>query len=762
MNYFDYIREYLDKTPSLKCVPVKDKAPVISNWNTIDVSGEIIDNWEQDLSGQCNGFGFLAGQHNIGYADYDTDDVEIIHRIDEVLDISQVCTKKGKKGKTVFFRFDKNPAKNKYTYRLRTSDKSPVLEVNLSVGQTVLPPSIHPETGLPYKWISQSLLDIDIDDLPILDIEKLEHLGSVLVAPSLKEGLKNVPTSITGDGSGKWLTITSECSRLLHHGHDELSIARTLVGLDRRLFKGNQFFLSPKIGKCLIGSDDYENAILWVTEYKFNIMRQDKDLRDTLKSISITKESIDVTDHWGEMKPLIGRKNEVNFPEDLFPDAFKKYCFDLSKLSAIPPEAYLCALLTSFSACTQGRVIIHAKKEFVVRPSISSLIVAPSGSRKDSVFDWAREPIRKLINRDRDKYKTGSIEDEKIITEALIQLDKRFKKAVSDKNQQELDEIKIERKELQDELGAIKKIKSNFIFESGTQEKLYLIANENQHRGIFICSSEFVQMVGVMSKKGNEALQPFLLKLFNGSVSESFSHQTIGGTNVEIEKAYGCALSSIQNDVLANYFDMVASGNNNNGFIQRFFLIPIDPKIVRMIDDDTVLDTSRVDNLFALLFDLENEIHVTWESEEAKDAYFDYDVIIREKAKHDVSFIRSFRSKYSGQSVKLAWLFAQADAPKGVIVRSISKKYYLMAVKWLEWQSKILDVTYSNISYDIGVRHADIVLNALASFGGKVNSKNLSNQAKIHGTPFKNAIDILVDANYVKRSGDDIIKNPNL
>lgn len=762
MSYFDSIREYLDKKDSLQCVPVKDKAPFIQGWQDIEVTPEVIDSWEENFTGIANGFGVRAGQHNIGYLDIDTDDPELIYKIEEIMDLANTCVKRGMKGKTVFFRFDKEPKKSKYNVKLRPSDKKPVAEFNFTSGQTVLPPSIHPQTGVPYKWISQPLLEVDIEDLPIIDEDKIPYLEEVLRAPSLAEGLKNVPTSVTGDGSGKWQTITSEASRLLHMGLDETSIVRTLIGIDRNLFSGNQFFHSKKIGKCLIGDNDVENATLWVTEYKFNIMRQDPELRATLMSVASSKEAVPTFLDWKEPKELLSQKRAIEFPEDLFPSSTTDYCKTLSRLSAIPAEAYLAGLMTAFSACAQGKVIINAKWDFVVRPSISSMIVAPSGSRKDSVFDWSKLPLKKLIERDKRNFKENHLENEKLITEKLIDIDKKTKKAISEGDSITIDELKKEKIALQGELVGIKAHKSNFIFESGTQERLYKLMEENQHRGIFICASEFVQMMGVMSKKGNEALRAFLLKLFNGSVSESFSHQTVGGVSVDIDKVFGCSLTSVQTDVLAGLFRAVNSGNNNDGFIQRFFLIPINPEIKRMEKLEDGFDTSRIDNMFALIYDHKSEIHVTFEDEEAYNAYIEYDVHIRERSQQDVSYIKSFKNKYSGQSIKLAWIIAQLDAPPGVIVNKISKKYFMKAIAWLEWQERVLNVTYSNVTYDDAVKYANQIIK-LHTENPKLNqSDRIMRELKGSMNLHKEAMDLLVDNNFLRRVGGVIEFNPRI
>ncbi len=119
MNPFPHIREYLDKKDSLQCVPVNDKAPFIHGWQNIEVTDEVIDAWESEFVGRTNGFGVRAGQHNLGWIDIDTDDVMMIHKIDDFMDLPQICSKRGKKGKTIFFRHDGNPKKGKYNIYLR-------------------------------------------------------------------------------------------------------------------------------------------------------------------------------------------------------------------------------------------------------------------------------------------------------------------------------------------------------------------------------------------------------------------------------------------------------------------------------------------------------------------------------------------------------------------------------------------------------------------------------------------------------------------
>jgi hypothetical protein len=35
----------------------------------------------------------------------------------------------------------------------------------------VIPPTIHPDTSRPYEWVGTPLIKLDLDDLPIIDME---------------------------------------------------------------------------------------------------------------------------------------------------------------------------------------------------------------------------------------------------------------------------------------------------------------------------------------------------------------------------------------------------------------------------------------------------------------------------------------------------------------------------------------------------------------------------------------------------------------
>ena len=131
---------------------------------------------EKPLAGICLICG-RASQYVVGI-DVDVDDA--VEDVKNCLPHTDVV-KKGQKGATFFFRSKTIPATS---FNGTTFDGRILRLVDvLSEGrQTVLPPSIHPKTGLPYRWIGKYALDeIEPDDLPELPDNALELIAGVLL-----------------------------------------------------------------------------------------------------------------------------------------------------------------------------------------------------------------------------------------------------------------------------------------------------------------------------------------------------------------------------------------------------------------------------------------------------------------------------------------------------------------------------------------------------------------------------------------------------
>jgi hypothetical protein len=158
-------------------IPLGGKRSVEDGWrarfeNNLP-SRENIEKW----SNSNDGVGVvLGGPHCLKAADIDCDEVEVNAAIMTVLPPSAVI-KRGQKGRTLFYRGSKvQPGRLQWK-------KDGVLKFELlgSGQQSVLPPSIHPDTGWPYAWIGdRALEDIDPTELTELPADIIERLDAAL------------------------------------------------------------------------------------------------------------------------------------------------------------------------------------------------------------------------------------------------------------------------------------------------------------------------------------------------------------------------------------------------------------------------------------------------------------------------------------------------------------------------------------------------------------------------------------------------------
>lgn len=112
--------------------------------------------------------------------DIDTDDAEIIEAIKEVLP-PIVVAKKGKKGLSVFYRGSENIVSRPFNLRIAEGLETRVVDLLAHGRQTVVPPTVHPDTEQPYIWTTEdTLADTPIEKLPLLPDDIADQLTAVL------------------------------------------------------------------------------------------------------------------------------------------------------------------------------------------------------------------------------------------------------------------------------------------------------------------------------------------------------------------------------------------------------------------------------------------------------------------------------------------------------------------------------------------------------------------------------------------------------
>lgn len=126
------------------------------------------------------GIGVVGGYNGLVPIDCDTDDPAIAKAILSALPRA-IVGKRGQRGLVRFYRSDVAiPARK---FRMPPVDGKPggVLVEVLTTGKTVTPPSIHPDTQEPYRWLTRSTLySKRVDELVTITPAHIEALAEAL------------------------------------------------------------------------------------------------------------------------------------------------------------------------------------------------------------------------------------------------------------------------------------------------------------------------------------------------------------------------------------------------------------------------------------------------------------------------------------------------------------------------------------------------------------------------------------------------------
>lgn len=114
--------------------------------------------------------------------DIDRDDINIIRCVEQAIG-QLVPSKKGRKGATLFVRVDYEQKTSKLKL-IRNGKKEAVIDILCIGAQSVLPPSIHPDTLLPYRWIAgKPLHEVDYRTLPVFGPSLIDEIRGYLANP---------------------------------------------------------------------------------------------------------------------------------------------------------------------------------------------------------------------------------------------------------------------------------------------------------------------------------------------------------------------------------------------------------------------------------------------------------------------------------------------------------------------------------------------------------------------------------------------------
>lgn len=209
------------------------------------------------------GLGVAGGFNGLVPVDIDTVNPVIVQAAVSVLPEPIVC-KKGRRGFTAFYWDGTGMVEAcKFRRPLGAGKFETLLEV-LVTGQTVIPPTIHPDIGRPYQWLTpRTLFDVEVDRLPVITPGHLEGLKKALsrwqpvARPYEPKAVSLRPVSNTRLFAYARAILANEARELARMAPDS--------GRNRRLYDA-----ACKLGKFIhhgiIGRNEVENELMAACE----------------------------------------------------------------------------------------------------------------------------------------------------------------------------------------------------------------------------------------------------------------------------------------------------------------------------------------------------------------------------------------------------------------------------------------------------------------------------------------------------------------
>lgn len=331
--------EYFEN--DLFVIPLHGKIPLVKNWSMFSKqkpSELLLDSW-------CNKYpksniGLLTGKLS-GIIAIDIDKDSALKMVP-----NSPVVKKGKKGETRFFKYNGEANFKRHDLGIEL----------LSTGnQTVIPPSIHPDTKTAYIWTSQhDLLSFDIDDLPILPQEFFDMVGQV--------------ETIKGDTLGRHNTLIEICGAMVGRGEDATAILSELQKFDDENHKPPYFTdkSEPHKGSGYNAALSMYASVVKTAKQKGEFMEPKKI--ELIFSETEIQEQIDQAQ----------TKQKTVFPE---PTGYLKMLRDeILARSHKPRPKFALASALSVMGCLASNKYLFGED---TSPNLFQLFIAESGEGKD-------------------------------------------------------------------------------------------------------------------------------------------------------------------------------------------------------------------------------------------------------------------------------------------------------------------------------------------------------------------------------------------
>lgn len=615
----------------LNVTPLNGKRPFLAEW-------QLANHDYDDLTAKypkCN-IGLILGElSGVVAIDIDLTDEELINRALAILPPSEI-RKRGAKGLTLFYRYQGEIPQKLF------HNGSTAIELLSTGNQTVLPPSIHPDTKKPYKWDYESLLDCNAHDLPLLDYERtwprLQHLFGEKKNAG-KANFTDIKEEFTRSPHGSFLRCQNIASRLIKNKTPIAEAIEELIKKDKELHGAIPFFEDARFAHT---GSIYSRALKFYSSMLDTFITRQRnqglDLEEPLKEIS-------------PIRDLIAERYAVpSISKECMPEILWKYCHNQARANETAIDYIFMSTLVSIVIPLGDKMAVKPKKNstFTWRPKMSIILVGDPSVRKSGALQIGLAPFKKSLKIMK-ATKAKEIEEiEERIKGAkglLKQMIKNLEKHPDDKALLK-EVVSVER--------SIAKLESHpllkgWMVNNVTIQSLMKLFQE--HKGSYLQEwDEISGWLEFIEQKTQAGARAEFLTLINQGMTDYRVDRKDKTLSAVVEYAHINLVGTTQPHLIKPFLE------KEDGLIQRFQIVYpnfVKPETMTDEKEDVTLMIPLAEKIFDLIispvekyFELNREgLGILKFNDEAYDVYFEFDKYLRSIQKGSSTRMISYYDK---------------------------------------------------------------------------------------------------------------------
>ena len=570
------LADYVEHGYALVPIPKGEKGPKIKGWNNQE--NVITDPKKATLIFGNVGLAHLYCSPYVTAA-LDIDDLSLAstflskHGIElqallDAQDAVQISSGRINRAKLLY----RLPFDNKSMETKQISDpvsKDMVLELRCasSNGKTVqdlLPPSIHPETGIEYKWAGKG----DWRDIPFIPEALLtlwEELLNGTTSQSKSTASPVIPPQQTATQTLSAQDVQHLRSALLHLRADDRKdwikaglALKNLGDVGRGLWI--EWSMTSKKYDPLDAADTWDTLLPTSIDYRYIFSEAQRQgwVNPTKRTDVDLPPSVNDSSDWPEPQKLPGELRPVlELNPNWLPEALREGCMDIAERLSCPLD-YVAIPAIVGAGTALGNTVGILPKEFddswVVHAGFWGGIVGSPGSMKTPALIASLKPLHHLEEIAANQYK---------LDYAQYKSDKAsFDKAMADFKSGKSTAFPTE---------PTKPVKTRYIVNDVTYQALGEILAENP-RGILALADELSGLLQSLDTPGQEAARGFYLSGWGGQGTYTFDRIT--RDSITLTRYQLAVFGGFQPDRIKAYVRQSQSGSSkNDGLLQRFQLL---------------------------------------------------------------------------------------------------------------------------------------------------------------------------------------------